>query len=85
MAGFSIIWSRGAAGPGEATKEIDFVPHILPCSSWLALDALAQHHVRAGGEYTFLHLLVLTVSLFGSNKHGSKASENSGKKKTDPF
>lgn len=36
MAGLNFIWSRGAAGPGKATKEIDFVPHILSCSSWLA-------------------------------------------------
>lgn len=36
MAGLNFIWSRGAAGPGEDTKEIDFVPYILSCSSWLA-------------------------------------------------
>lgn len=38
MAGLNIIWSRGAAGPGEATKEIDFVPHIFSCRSWFAFE-----------------------------------------------
>lgn len=27
----------GAAGRAEGAEEIDFVPHILPCSSWVAL------------------------------------------------
>lgn len=36
MAGLNFICSKGAAGPGEVTEEIDFVPYILSCSSWLA-------------------------------------------------
>lgn len=37
MAGLNFICSEGAAGPGEVTEEIDFVPYILSRSSWLAL------------------------------------------------
>lgn len=47
MAGLYSIWSRGAAGPGEATKEIDFVPYILPRSSRLASVGTARRQVRA--------------------------------------
>lgn len=31
------LYFMGAAGRAEETEEIDFVPHILPCSSWFAL------------------------------------------------
>lgn len=46
MAGLNFIWSTGAASPSEVTKEIDFVPHILSCSS--CLDGTVQCLVMAG-------------------------------------
>lgn len=86
MAGLNFIWSKGAAGPGETTKEIDFVPHILSCRFWLAFGWHSA--VPCLGEPGCNIVLCislslsaeggLTVLLFGGMKHGSRASENSG-------
>lgn len=56
MAGLNFIWSKGAAGPGEATKEIDFVPYIL-FLQLLAGVWTAGHRAmlgQAGMQYSFM-------------------------------
>ncbi len=59
MAGLNFIWSKGAAGLGEATKEIDFVPHIRSCS--LAGTQTAQQGAmcgHAGVRYSVMHFFI---------------------------
>lgn len=78
MAGLNFIGLMGAAVSGDATKEIDFVPHILSCSP-------AQRHVSVSQDEIyfspFLYLCVeggLTIVPLGGMKYGSRASGGSG-------
>lgn len=54
----------GAAGRAEATQEINFVPHILPCSSWFALGwhGTARHGGAAQVDYGPLHYFISKVA-----------------------
>lgn len=84
MAGLNFICSKGAAGPGEATEEIDFVPHILSCSSWLALGWHGAMLGRAGVQYGLMHFFIsdcgrwLYRCCLEAWKHGSRV-EHVGK------
>lgn len=56
-AGLNFMCSKGAAGLGEVTEEIDFVPYILSCSSQPPLPTRVARR-SSMWERAWVHLLI---------------------------
>lgn len=55
----------GAAGRAAATEEIDFVPHILPCSS--AWHSTARHGTALQHKSTMVPCVILRLGKEGDS------------------